>query len=133
MLARLEDARYGFYESHEPSRQTVFLGWHGGAMQMGVALDPRRGMHFVAVSHVSSSFTITRAAQHSSPAVADLDPAYSCGCFFSVLINRLRVMPAVTAEDMDALYGPVVLGKGLEPVEAGCDPGPLGNAANSPF
>lgn len=60
VLANLSEARFGFYAPHEPDRQTVFFGLHGGAMHMGATLDPRSGIIFVASSHVPSSFSITQ-------------------------------------------------------------------------
>lgn len=72
VLAQLQDARFGFYVPHEPERQTVFFGLHGGAMHMGAALDPQRAVLFVAASHVPSSFTVTRGGDSLSRPVRSL-------------------------------------------------------------
>ena len=67
VLEQLREARFGFYVPHEPDRQTVFYGLHGGAMHTGAALDERRGILFIAASHVPSSFSITkRGSRHDS-------------------------------------------------------------------
>lgn len=84
VLALLQDARYGFFVPHEPDRQTVLFGLHGGAMHMGAALDPQRGVLFVAASHVPSSFTITQGGAQASASVSSLTgdgaAAYATHC-----------------------------------------------------
>ena len=72
VMAQLQGAQYGFFPPHEPERQTVFFGLHGGAMHLGAALDPRRGVLFVAASHVPSYFTITNGAWRDSSVVTGL-------------------------------------------------------------
>ncbi len=73
VLAQVEEARFGFYVPHEPDRQTVFFGLHGGAMQMGAALDARNDVLFVASSHVPSSFSIAQVGSRKNSSIIQIE------------------------------------------------------------
>ncbi|WP_340290133.1 PQQ-binding-like beta-propeller repeat protein [Sulfitobacter pontiacus] len=104
VLEQLKEARFGFYPPHEPGQQTVFYGLHGGAMQMGAALDTRNGLLFVASSHVPSSFSLVESGSRQQPAVKEIEGdgasvyrAYCAACHGDRLEGALG--PSLAAVD----------------------------------
>ena len=124
VLAQIDGASMGFFPPHVPDVPTVFFGLHGGAMHHGASLDPRKGIIYVAASHVPSMFTITTGlalrpirvqgvgakpyVRHCSvchgkliegggnaPALRNVATSYDNSKFRMIIRNGIRAMPSV--------------------------------------
>ncbi len=59
---RLGAAKFGWFESFEEGKPTVFYGIHGGAEWTGAAFDPRKGKLYVSANEIPWTINVFRQA-----------------------------------------------------------------------
>lgn len=62
VMKQIEGANFGWFETFEEGRPTVFFGIYGGAEWTGAAVDPETSRLYVSANELPSIITVSRAA-----------------------------------------------------------------------